>query len=165
VAFLYSPITSIRQHCWWWGGIGCCCFFIFDAHFVGGFFATSAELAQSKITPRASGGIDAGCVLLGAAKLSLGERLEMELVAAWIRGDKKLPMHDDAVGDLDTLPALGNRVGWHQSSPGSSASIGCVIFVRTGELLQMQARIWPPSWGAAAGGGGVFGCVFVVFSL
>ncbi len=29
----------------------------------------------------------------------------------------------------------------------------------------MQARIWPPSLGAAAGGGGVFGCVFVVFSL
>jgi hypothetical protein len=93
-------------------------FFIFDAHFVGGFFATSAELARSKITPGAGGGIDAGCVLLGAAKLSLGERLEMELVAARIRGDKKLPTRDDTVGDLDTLPASRNRVGWHRSSPG-----------------------------------------------
>ncbi len=111
-------------------------------------------MARSKITPGACGGIDAGCVLLGAAKLSLGERLEMELVAAWIRGDKKLPMRNDTVGDLDTLPASGNRVGWHQSSPGSPASIGCVIIVRTDELLQMQARIWLPSWGAAAGGGG-----------
>ncbi len=86
-------------------------------------------------------------------------------MAARIRGDKKLPTRDDAVGDLDTLPALGNHVGWHRLSPGSPASIGCVIFVRTGELLQMQARIRPPSWGAAAGGEGVFGCVFVVFSL
>ncbi len=86
-------------------------------------------------------------------------------MAARIGGDKKLPTPNDAVGDLDTLPALGNRVGWHRSSPGSPASIGCVIFVRTGELLQMQARIWLPSWGAAAGGGGVFGCVSVVFSL
>jgi hypothetical protein len=122
-------------------------------------------MARSKITPGVGGGIDAGYVSLGAAKLSLGERLEMELVAARIRGDKKLLTRDDAVGDLDTLPALGNGVGWHQSSSGSPASIECVIFVRTGELLQMQARILPPSWGAAAGGGGVFGCVFVVFSL
>jgi hypothetical protein len=73
-------------------------------------------MARSKITPGASGGIDAGYVSLGAAKLSLGERLEMELVAAWIRGDKKLPTRDDAVGGLDTLPASGNRVGWHQLS-------------------------------------------------
>ncbi len=40
-----------------------------------------------------------------------------------------------------------------------------LFFVRTSELLQMQARIRPPSWGAAACGGGVFGCVFIVFSL
>ncbi len=86
-------------------------------------------------------------------------------MAAWIRGDKKLPTRDDAYGDLDTLPSLGNCVGWHRLSPGSPASIGCVISVRTGELLQMQARIQPPSWGAAAGRGGVFGCIFDVFSL
>ncbi len=83
MAFLYSTITSVRQHCWWWGGNGCCCCFLFLMHILlGAFFATSAELAQSKITPGAGGGIDVGCVLLGAAKLSLGERLEMELVAA-----------------------------------------------------------------------------------
>jgi hypothetical protein len=40
-------------------------FFVFDARFVGAFFAAPALAAPSKIAPGAGGGMGTGCVRLG----------------------------------------------------------------------------------------------------
>ncbi len=98
---------------------------------------------MSGIAHGAVGGVGKGGCLLSLVNLWLGERFEIDAVAALVRDENNWPRCDDTDGDLENFPLLDDHAGYPHNllSP---------LVMSFWWVLMSLHNVWPAIVGAPA---------------